>query len=229
MEFSYCHPYGSKQIAVRRAMPLRVDQMRDYFGVGLRAKDIALRLQSLTQRFVVFDDAVVDDGDFVPRQMRMRVVGRRRAVRRPPRMRYSGRRMELASVGLQSQIGDTRRRDQPLENRRCAAIDHGKAGGIVAAIFEPPDSFDQDWNHVASRCRANDAAHDKLPFAISLTWASSPVAANRQSRLAERAPASIRRRAHLRRSCCRRRSLRRDQSLMAQPANNWTRCARHPR
>ena len=197
MEFGHRHPDGGEQIAVRRVMPMRVDQMRDYFGIGLRAKDVALRFQFLTQHFVVFDDAVVNDGDFVARQMRMRVVSRRCAVRRPPCVRDTGCCVELASVRLQSQIGYTRRRYQAFENRRCAAVDDGKPRGIVAAIFEPPDAFDQDRNHVASRCRADDAAHDKLPSAISLTLVSSPVAASRQSRFVALVRASTGRPAHL--------------------------------
>src|SRR5437660_11535393 len=179
------------------ASPLPVDQMRDHFGIGLRAEDVALRLQLLTQRFVVFDDAVVDDGDFVARQMRMRVIGGRRAVRRPTRMRDASRRMELARISLYRQIGDSRRRYQTFEMRRGATVDDGKAGRIVAAIFEPPDPFDPHRNHVASRCRPDDAAHDKLPFAISLTWVSSPVAANRRSIFVGLLRASAHRRAHL--------------------------------
>ena len=44
---------------------MRVHQMRDDFGVGLRLERISLRLQPLTQRLIVFDDAVVYDRDFV--------------------------------------------------------------------------------------------------------------------------------------------------------------------
>src|SRR5207248_8988969 len=68
VKFSDRHPNGSEQIAVSRAVPMRMNQMRDDLGIGWRAKRIALRLQPLAQRFVVFDDAVVDDGDFVARQ-----------------------------------------------------------------------------------------------------------------------------------------------------------------
>src|SRR5213078_3565277 len=95
------------------------------------------------------------------------------------------------------QIGYTRRGNEAFEMRRGAAVDDGKAGRVVAAIFEPPDAFDQDRNHVASRCRADDAAHDKLPSAISLTWVSSPVAASRQSRFVAVVQASTPRPAHL--------------------------------
>src|SRR5207253_10123403 len=123
VKFSDRHPNGSEQIAVSRAVPMRMNQMRDDLGIGLRAKRIALRLQPLAQRFVVFDDAVVDDGDFVARQMRMRVVGGRRAVCRPTRMRDASRRMELARISLYRQIGASRRRYQTFDMRRGPPVD----------------------------------------------------------------------------------------------------------
>ena len=148
-----------------RAVPF--DQMSNHFGVGLGPEAMTFGGERAAELAIILDDPVVNNRQARSTvEMRMRIDVRGTAMRRPPRMRYSGRRMELASVGLQSQIGDTRRRDQPLENRRCAAIDHGKAGGIVAAIFEPPDAFDQDRNHVASRCRADYAAHVGSPTII---------------------------------------------------------------
>ena len=76
----------AQQVLLRGAMPMRVDQVRDRLAVGLRAEFIALLLQPLAQGFEIFDDAVMDDGDFTAGQMRMRVHVGRRAVRRPPRM-----------------------------------------------------------------------------------------------------------------------------------------------
>ena len=57
------------------------------------------------------------DRDLAAGQMRMRVVGRRRAVRRPARVRNAGECLEIERVGLRRQVGDTRRRHEPLEDR----------------------------------------------------------------------------------------------------------------
>src|SRR5882672_10862211 len=94
--------------------------------------------------------------------MRMRVVGRRRAMRRPPRMRNTGGGLEIQRVGLRGEIRDARRRDETLEYRARAAIDHREAGRVIAAVFETADALDQDRNDVAIGCCANDATHSGL-------------------------------------------------------------------
>ena len=37
---------------------------------------------------------------------------------------------------------------------------HGDAGRVVAAVFQPLEAFDQDGDHIAIRDRADDAAHE---------------------------------------------------------------------
>jgi hypothetical protein len=60
--------------------------MRDDLGVGLALEATAARGQLLAKRLEVLDDAVVDERD-LGGGMRVRVVRRRRAVRRPARWR----------------------------------------------------------------------------------------------------------------------------------------------
>ena len=61
--------------------------MGNRFGVGLRFKNIAFGGKRMANIFVVFDDAVVNEGDPVNavfcRKMRMRVVGGRHTVGGP--------------------------------------------------------------------------------------------------------------------------------------------------
>ena len=102
------HPDRRQQIVGGLAMPVRMDQMRDDFGIGLRAKHVAARLQTLAQRFIVLDDAIVNNRDLVTRQMRMRVVRRGCAMRRPARMRNAAQSMELERIGLRCKVRDTR-------------------------------------------------------------------------------------------------------------------------
>ena len=44
-------------------------------------------------------------------------------------------------------------------SRRDRHVDHGEAGGVVTAVFEPLEAFDQDGDHIAIRDCANDSAH----------------------------------------------------------------------
>ena len=61
--------------------------MRENFGVGIGFESVAGAEQFLFERVVVFDDAVVDDGDFAGLvKMRMGIFVRRNAVRGPARV-----------------------------------------------------------------------------------------------------------------------------------------------
>ena len=149
MEFGDRRPHRAHQIAAARGVPVRVDEMRDDFGVGLRAEDVAGGLEALAQRFVVLDDAVVDDGDLAVGDMRMRVRGRGRAMRRPARVRDAGVRGERPRIGLRGEIGDARRAHEPLEMRRGDTVaDDREAGRVVASVLEPANAVDQDGNDV---------------------------------------------------------------------------------
>ena len=60
------------QRVLRAARQLHRDQMRNDLRVGLRLELVSLRLQLSAELLVVFDDAVVDDGD-AARVVRVRV------------------------------------------------------------------------------------------------------------------------------------------------------------
>ena len=53
--------HGSEQISAIQLM----NQMRNDFGIGLGDEVIASAFQLSANRFVIFDDAVVHDGDFI--------------------------------------------------------------------------------------------------------------------------------------------------------------------
>jgi len=98
-------PDGLEQIAAALGVPIRMHEVSDHFRVSLCPELVAARLQLLAQRFVILDDAVVDDGDFAAGQMRMRIVGRRRAVRGPARVRDARRGLEMQRIGLCGEVG----------------------------------------------------------------------------------------------------------------------------
>lgn len=73
---------GLKQIAVIAV----VDQMRDDFRIRLARKLVALGLEAAADLLVIFDDAVVHQGNVVIGDQWMRVANFRRAVGRPARV-----------------------------------------------------------------------------------------------------------------------------------------------
>ena len=130
-------------------------QVSDHLGVGLARERRALRRQFVAELAKILDDAVMDDGDGLGR-MRMRVGFGRGAVRRPPRVadpRTSGqrrrgeRRLQVPQLALGPAPDD------------AAMIEGRHAGGVVAAILEPLQPFDELRGHGITRQNANDAAH----------------------------------------------------------------------
>ena len=62
--------------------------MREHFGVSVGFELVPGTNQFLLERVVIFNDAVVDDGDFAGRvEVRMAIGVRRNAVRGPARVR----------------------------------------------------------------------------------------------------------------------------------------------
>src|SRR6185369_3960524 len=73
VEFGDRRSHRAYEIAATFRMPVGVDEVGDYFGVGLRDEHVTGGLQTLAQRLVVLDDSVVHDGDFAVGDMRMGV------------------------------------------------------------------------------------------------------------------------------------------------------------
>ncbi len=153
--------HGAQQVAAPGGVPVRVDEMRDHLGVGLRDELVAAGLQLVAQLLEVLDDAVVHHRDFAAGSVRVRVVLGRCAVRRPARVRDARGAGQRPPVGLRREVGDACGADQPVERRRRAA-DHAQPRGVVAAILEPADAVDQDRDDVARADRADDAAHGRF-------------------------------------------------------------------
>jgi hypothetical protein len=138
-----------QEIAATRSVPVGVHQVRDDLGVGLRAEDVPQRLQALAQRLEVLDDAVVDDGDLVGRDVRMGVGRGRRAVRRPTGVGDAGAGRQAARVSLRREVGHARGADHSLEAGRSPRVDDRQPRRVVTAVFESADAVDQDRDDVA--------------------------------------------------------------------------------
>ncbi|MDR8823023.1 hypothetical protein FEQ05_06775 [Burkholderia pseudomultivorans] len=145
--------HGLEQVAAIQA----VHEVRDHFGVGLRHECVALRAQRFAQRLEVLDDAVVHERERAGREDRVCVVRDGRAVRRPARVRDTGRAFEVRFAHLRVEIGDARDAARALGAVR---LEHGDAARIVATVFEAPQSFDQHRNDITLRNCADNAAHE---------------------------------------------------------------------
>ena len=161
---------GVEQVAVVEM----VDQVGDDLGVGLRHEDVAACASQLGAKlFVVLDDPVVDQADPADgrdagrvatgcrragavREVRMRVVDDRRAMRGPARVRDAGTAADVVGGDVGRQLGDARRAARPPQP---AVLMHGDAAGVVAAVFQPTQALDEDGNAVAGADGSDDSAH----------------------------------------------------------------------
>ncbi len=134
-----------------------VHAMRDHFGVGLGGERVAQLLQLFAQLFVVLDDAVVDDGEAVVRDVRMRVALGRHAVRRPARVRDAE--LAVGRIRVDRVLQHLHLADGAQALEFGGAVQYGDAGGVVAAVFEPAQSLHQDGDDVALSDRSDDSAH----------------------------------------------------------------------
>ena len=133
--------------------------MRQHFGVGAGVEFVAGVEQFLLERVVIFDDAVVDDGDLAGLiEVRMGIDVRRRAVRGPARVADA----EISRDRFGFQKAGEAFVDFPLflADEQFVAVQHGHARAVVAAIFQPPQSFEQDGRGRFFTDVSNDAAHN---------------------------------------------------------------------
>ena len=134
-----------------------MDAVRDDLGVGLRGELVAGPLELVAELLVVLDDAVVHDRDAVARDVRVGVALVRHAVRRPARVRdaeVAGSRVGGQRLG---QLRDLADRAQARD--LGAAVQHGDAGRVIAAVFEALQALDQDRDDVPVSDRSDDSAH----------------------------------------------------------------------
>ena len=104
---------------------------------------------------MVLDDAVVHDRQPVAADVRMRIALGGCAVRRPACM---GDAQRPGQLGLLRQLGQRRHATHAAQAMH-AAVDHGQAGRVVAAVLELAQPFEQQRHDVAMRGCADDSAH----------------------------------------------------------------------
>ncbi|MNN19649.1 hypothetical protein D3C81_1328990 [compost metagenome] len=136
-----------------------INQVGDDFGIGLAFKHIAEGFQFVAQLVVVFDDAVMYEGDAVTRKMRMCIVRSGCAVGCPARVRDAGKAAQVFLGNLLFQF-------RHAGGAACAfqlAVDVQRdAARVVTAVFESFKAFDQNGSDIALSDCADDTAHRNL-------------------------------------------------------------------
>ena len=137
------------------ALDLARDEMADDFGIGLALELAAFGDQLVAERLEILDDAVVDQRDR-PDDVRVGIADRRRAVRRPARVRDAGAAVERVLVELAREIVELALGPPAVE---LAMLDRADAGRVIAAIFEPLEPVEQPLRDVRCSDNPDNSAH----------------------------------------------------------------------
>jgi hypothetical protein len=151
--------HGLEQVAVVHV----IDQVGDHFGVGLALEHITEGRQFSAQLVVVLDDAVMDqcDAGIVRRrrEVRVRILRGGRAVRRPAGVGDARKTLQVGFPDLGFEIRHPR---GAARTRQTAIHVQGDAAGIIAAVFQALQTFEQDRGDIALGYCADDTAHELL-------------------------------------------------------------------
>ena len=141
-----------------------VDGMRQHFGVGGGVERVARIRQLRLEPFVIFDDAVVDQREPAARHHGVGVFLGRYAVGGPARVRDAEhatwrRCAHLVDQGLD--LADTANAvDAVVAQQR-------NTGGVIAAVFQAPQAFDQNRGDVSFGDGADNSAHGDV---LAVGW-----------------------------------------------------------
>ncbi len=165
----------------------RADRLRDDLRVGLRRERDAAREQLPLDGEEVLDDPVVDDDDPTRRvAVRVGVLLRRPAVRRPAGVadaRPAGKRPALDPGREVPELPLA-----PGDAEEAVRAEDGDARRVVAAVLEAPQAVDQDRRRLPRSDVSDDPAHrptPSVPSPRSSVRGTSPLP--RRSSSAERA------------------------------------------
>ena len=135
------------------------DQVGQNLGIGGGLELVAGSEQTRLQPFVVFDDAVVDDGDSTGLiEVRMRIDVGRGTMSGPAGMADAG----MAGGGGLKQKRRDSFVDAPLffADLERVPVENGDARAVIAAVFEPAQPVDDDRRRLVISNIANNSAHN---------------------------------------------------------------------
>ena len=121
-------------------------------------ESVAFFLQLSADLLEVLDDAVVHHANPIARHVRMRIAFDGRAMSRPARVSDTHVAGQGFAIEAIRQLFDFADPPAPFDSSRAMWND-GESRGIVTAVFEAPQSFDENSRNVSARDGAHDAAH----------------------------------------------------------------------
>ncbi len=136
------------------------DQVRQDLGVGVGGELVPPADECLAQVGGVLDDAVVDQRNATRLvDVRMGVGRGGRAVGGPAGVADAQPPVGHAAIEL---LGEHPQLPSGLAQREAVAVDHGDAGGVIAAVLHPPQSLHQDRRGLLRSHITHDATHAML-------------------------------------------------------------------
>ena len=141
------------------------DQMRQNFGIGRGFESMALLQKSIFQPVEILDDAVVDNGNAPALvEMRMRVFVGGRTMSGPPRMPHADMAVERLSVEkTREALVDL---SLFLAQMELSIAQDGQASAIIAAIFEPSQTLENNRRRLLFADVSNNATHKNEACAL---------------------------------------------------------------
>ena len=131
--------------------------MRGHFRVRLGQELIALFDELFLDRLVVFDDAVVNDGDPIAGQVRVRIRVGDATVCCPAGMGNPKPSLERLRFQFLVELGDLA--NGLAEADGLIVLLNGDAGRVIATILEASQPLDEYGNDVAFANGAYDSTH----------------------------------------------------------------------
>ena len=135
--------------------------MRQYFRISLAGELKAFCEKSGTNRFKIFNNAVMNQTDEVPRKKRMRIANLRPSMRCPASVSDASFCIKLNGFDLLTTLRNARNGTRTVKpdvvNRRTPAR-------VVSAVLKPAKSFKKDRHDISIACSRNNSTHDSLAF-----------------------------------------------------------------
>ncbi len=159
-------------MSVGLAEKIALHQVGDDFSVGFRGKLVAFFDQLLLQRQIVFDDAVVHHHDLSGAvTMRVSIFFSGTSVGGPARVADAVGAVERLEADGLFQVTQLALRSPHLD-LALAVSGHSDPGGIIAAIFQLPEPFDDHGHHTLFAYISDDSTHKNVllraPFALAM-------------------------------------------------------------
>ena len=135
---------------------MKLNAVCDDFRICLGFELETRLFQLLAQFFIVLDDAVVNNGNRLPRHVRVRIIFARGAMCRPARVRDAGCALERCFVERLLQFLHFAETANPLKG---LAVQNRDTRRVVTAILEPAQALHQYRDDISLGNSTDDSTH----------------------------------------------------------------------